>query len=110
MKYRAPPAEARKSALSAWVPGLRVANSTEMERTVEAATGADINHLDYVTTNDAPFEPMACAIGRCRDQVHLQVHLGANYRGHEYTWTTDPKTAIADLGARLAGTCASNAE
>lgn len=63
---------------------LRVSEPAEIERTVEAAIEAGINHFDYVTTNDKPFEPMARAIRRHRAEVNLQVHLGADYRGHEY--------------------------
>ena len=103
MEYRVLPHGGEKiSVIGLGAGSLHNAPADEIERTVEAAIEAGINHFDYVTTNDTPFEPMARAIGRHRADVHLQVHLGADYRGHEYAWTTDPKVAIGEFESRLA--------
>lgn len=102
MEYRALPHGGDKiSVIGLGAGSLHESDPVEIERTVEAAIEAGINHFDYVTTNDKPFEPMACAFRRHRDEVHLQVHLGADYRGHAYAWTTDPDVAISEFEQRL---------
>lgn len=103
MEYRTLPHGGEKiSVIGLGAGGLHNAPADEIERTVEAAIEAGVNHFDYVTTNDAPFEPMARAIGRHRADVYVQVHLGADYRNHGYAWTTDPKATIAEFEACLA--------
>ena len=103
MEYRTLPHGGEKiSVIGLGAGGLHNAPADEIERTVEAAIEAGVNHSDYVTTNEAPFEPMARAIGRHRADVYVQVHLGADYRNHGYAWTTDPKATIAEFEACLA--------
>ena len=102
MEYRTLPHGGEKiSVIGLGAGSLHEATPDEIERTVEAAIEAGVNHFDYVTSNDAPFEPMARAIRRHRADVHVQVHLGADYRGHAYAWTTDSAVAIAEFEERL---------
>lgn len=45
---------------------------------------------------------MGRVLGRHRDRVHIQVHIGALYSSGAYGWTTDAKPAIAEFEQRLA--------
>lgn len=103
MEYRTlPHGDEKISVIGLGAGSLHEGSVAEIERTVDEAIEAGVNHFDYVTTNDMPFEPMARAIARHRDEVHVQVHLGADYRIHDYTWTTDPKASIEEFERRLA--------
>lgn len=67
MEYRTLPHGGDKvSVIGLGAGSLHEGSPEEIERTVEAAIEAGINHFDYVTSNDKPFEPMARAIRRHR--------------------------------------------
>ena len=103
MEYRTLPHGGEKiSVIGLGAGGLHNAGPKEIERTIEAAIDAGVNFFDFVATNDTPFEPMGRAVGRHRSDVHLQVHLGADFSRHAYAWTTDAKVAIAEFERRLA--------
>lgn len=102
MEYRTlPHGDEKISVIGLGAGSLHEGSVAEIERTVDEAIEAGVNHFDYLTTNDMPFEPMARAIARHRDEVHVQVHLGADYRSHDYAWTTDPKASIEEFERRL---------
>lgn len=102
MEYRTLPHSGDKiSVIGLGAGSLHNADPAEIEQTVEAAIGAGINHFDFIPSNSKPLEPMARALSRHRDQVHVQVHLGAEYTKGDYGWTTDAKLAIAEFEQRL---------
>lgn len=71
MEYRILPHGGDKvSVIGLGAGSLHEGSPEEIERTVEAAIEAGINHFDYVTSNDKPFEPMARAIRRHRAPAH----------------------------------------
>lgn len=45
---------------------------------------------------------MGRVLGRHRDRVHIQVHIGALYESGAYGWTTKAAPAIAEFEQRLA--------
>ena len=103
MEYRTlPHGGDRISVIGLGAGSLHNAEPTEVERTIEAAIEAGVNHFDFIPSNSRPFEAMARALGRHREQVHIQVHIGAEYTKGDYGWTTDARLAIAEFERRLA--------
>lgn len=103
MEYRTLPHGGEKiSVLGLGAGSLHNADTAEVERTIEAAIEAGVNHFDFIPSNSKPFEGMARALGRHRDEVHIQVHLGAEYTKGDYGWTTDAPLAISEFERRLA--------
>lgn len=78
-------------------------NSDEREivETLHAAMDAGVNYLDFVPSKACAFDGYARALRGKRDQVMLQVHIGADYSSGDYGWTTDPKMSISEFEARL---------
>ena len=103
MEYRTLPHGGEKiSVIGLGAGSLHNADTAEVERTIEAAIDAGVNHFDFIPSNSAPFEGMARALGRHRADVHIQVHIGAEYTRGAYGWTTDAPLAIAEFERRLA--------
>ena len=102
MEYRVLPHGGEKiSVIGMGAGSLHNSDAAEIERTVEAAIDAGVNHFDFIPSNAAPLEPLGRALGRHRDQVHVQVHLGAAYQSGSYAWTTNAKEAVAEFEQRL---------
>ena len=102
MDYRELPHGGEKiSVIGLGSAGIHNADSAEVERTYEMAIEAGINHFDFIPSEAAPLEAMGRALGRHRDKVHIQVHIGALYGKGAYAWTTDAAPAIAEFEQRL---------
>lgn len=102
MEYRIlPHGQDRISVIGMGAGSLHNAETPEVERTVEEAIEAGVNHFDFIPSNAKPFEGMVRALRRHRDDVHVQVHLGAEYTRGTYGWTTDAPLAIREFERRL---------
>ena len=102
MEYRILPHGGEKiSVIGLGSAGIHNADPVEIERTYEAAIDAGINHFDFIPSEAAPLDAMGRALGRHRDEVHVQVHIGALYARGAYGWTTDAVPAIAEFEQRL---------
>ena len=82
--------------------GLHNASDAEVERTIDEAVDAGVNHFDFIPSESRPLAAMGRALRRHRADVHVQVHIGALYGRGAYGWTTDAKPAIAEFEQRLA--------
>lgn len=103
MEYRTLPHGGDKiSVIGLGSGGLHNASSAEIERTIDAAVDAGINHFDFIPSEAAPLAVMGRALGRHRERVHIQVHIGALYESGAYGWTTKAAPAIAEFEQRLA--------
>ena len=80
---------------------LHNADEEEIEETVASALDAGVNHIDFIPSNDAPFAAVARAVADRRDEVRFQVHIGAEYTGGVYGWTTNADLAKREFEARL---------
>lgn len=102
MEYRIlPHGGDRISVIGLGMGSIHHADAKEVEETVAAAIDAGVNHFDFIPSEAAPFAPYARALKGKRDRVHLQVHIGAEYRSGAYGWTTDPQVAIPEFEKRL---------
>ncbi len=102
MEYRVLPHGAEQiSVIGLGSAGIHNADAAEIERTYELAIDAGINHFDFIPSEAAPLETMGRVLGRHRDQVHVQVHIGALYESGAYGWTTEAEPAIAEFESRL---------
>lgn len=77
------------------------ASEAEIIDTLHTAIDAGVNYLDFVPSEARAFDAYAKALRHKRDQVMLQVHIGADYSSGEYGWTVNAKEAIAEFEARL---------
>ena len=103
MEYRTLPHGGDKiSVIGLGSAGIHNASAAEVERTYEIAIDAGVNHFDFIPSESAPFEAMGRALGRHREDVHIQVHIGALYESGAYGWTTKAAPAIAEFEQRLA--------
>lgn len=82
--------------------GLHSASDAEVERTIDEAVEAGINHFDFIPSEAKPLAAMGRALHRHRANVHIQVHIGAMYGSGAYAWTTEAAPAIAEFEQRLA--------
>ena len=102
MEYRILPHGGEKiSVIGLGSAGMHNADDAEIERTVDEAVDAGVNHFDFIPSEAAPLAAMGRALGRHRDQVHVQVHIGALYASGAYGWTTAAEPAIAEFEQRL---------
>ena len=102
MDYRILPHGGEKiSVIGLGMGSIHNAPDDEIVETLHAAIDAGINYLDFVPSKASAFGAYAKALRGKRDQVMLQVHIGADYSNGEYGWTTDPKRAIPEFEARL---------
>ena len=102
MEYRALPHGGEKiSVIGLGSAGLHNASDAEVERTIDEAVDAGVNHFDFIPSESRPLAAMGRALRRHRADVHVQVHIGALYRSGAYGWTTDAKPAIAEFEQRL---------
>lgn len=102
MEYRTlPHGGDRISVIGLGAGSLHNADAAEVERTVEAAIDAGVNHFDFIPSNARPFEAYARALSRHRADVHVQVHIGAEYTSGDYGWTTEAGLATAEFERRL---------
>lgn len=102
MLYRTLPHGGEKiSIIGLGAGSLHNAEPDEVERTIEEAIDAGVNHFDFIPSKNTPFAPMARALHRHRADVHIQVHIGAEYTRGDYGWTTDAKLASAEFERRL---------
>ena len=81
--------------------GLHNASDYEIEATVEAAIEAGVNLFDFIPSRTSVLAPLGRALGRNRRRVHVQVHIGAEYTGEAYGWTTNGDLAKREFEARL---------
>lgn len=103
MEYRVLPHGGDKiSVIGLGSAGLHSATDAEVERTIDEAVDAGVNHFDFIPSEAKPLAAMGRALHRHRADVHIQVHIGALYGGGAYAWTTDAKPAIAEFEQRLA--------
>lgn len=103
MEYRTLPHGGDKiSVIGLGSAGIHNASAAEVERTYEIAIDAGVNHFDFIPSESAPLEAMGRVLGRHRDRVHIQVHIGALYESGAYGWTTKAAPAIAEFEQRLA--------
>ena len=65
------------------------AGEREIEATAALAVENGVNYFDLASADAAPFAPIGRAVAGGRDQVHFQVHFGADYRTGKYGWTLD---------------------
>ena len=80
---------------------LHNADAVQIERIADAAVEAGVNLFDFVASKAAPLAPLARALHRHRADVHIQVHIGAEYTSGDYGWTTDAALAQREFEARL---------
>ena len=103
MEYRTLPHGGEKiSVIGLGSAGLHNASDAEVERTIDEAVDAGVNHFDFIPSESRPLAAMGRALRRHRADVHVQVHIGALYGSDAYGWTTDAKPAIAEFEQRLA--------
>lgn len=103
MEYRTLPHGGEKiSVIGLGSAGLHNASDAEVERTIDEAVDAGVNHFDFIPSESRPLAAMGRALRRHRADVHVQVHIGALYGSGAYGWTTDVKPAIAEFEQRLA--------
>lgn len=103
MEYRTLPHGGEKiSVIGLGSAGLHNASDAEVERTIDEAVDAGVNHFDFIPSESRPLAAMGRTLRRHRADVHVQVHIGALYGSGAYGWTTDAKPAIAEFEQRLA--------
>ncbi|MDN0063377.1 aldo/keto reductase [Collinsella ihumii] len=103
MEYRVLPHGGEKiSVIGLGSASIHNADAAEVERTYDAAIDAGVNHFDFIPSESAPFEAMGRVLGRHRERVRIQVHIGALYGSGAYGWTTEAAPAIAEFERRLA--------
>ena len=103
MEYRTlPHGGDRISVIGLGMGSIHQGGVEETERTVRAAIDAGVNYLDFVPSEASAFEGYARALRGQRENVMLQVHLGADYSSGKYGWTTDLGTVKREFEARLA--------
>ena len=81
--------------------GMHNSAAAEVERTIDEAVDAGVNHFDFIPSEAAPLAAMGRALGRHRADVHVQVHIGALYASGAYGWTTEAGPAIREFESRL---------
>lgn len=102
MLYRTLPHGGEKiSIVGLGLGSLHNASATEIEETVTAALDAGVNHIDFIPSTESVLAPVARAISPRRSDVHLQVHIGAEYSNGSYGWTTNADLAKQEFEARL---------
>ncbi len=102
MDYRILPHGGEKiSVIGLGMGSIHNADEREIVETLHAAMDAGVNYLDFVPSKACAFDGYAKALRGKRDQVMLQVHIGADYSSGDYGWTTDPSASIREFEARL---------
>lgn len=102
MEYRTLPCSGEKiSVLGLGAGSLHNASASEIEETVSLAIDKGINYFDFIPSTAAPLPAIAKGIGRRRNEVFLQVHIGAEYTSGNYGWTTNVDLAKREFEARL---------
>ena len=93
MEYRKlPHGEESLSVIGMGTSSIGMAGEKEIAATVELALESGVNFFDMASADAAPFPVYGQVMAGVRDQVHFQVHFGANYQGGTYGWTTDLDT------------------
>ena len=93
MEYRKlPHGEESLSVIGMGTSSIGMADEKEIAATVELALESGVNFFDMASADAAPFPVYGQVMAGVRDQVHFQVHFGANYQGGTYGWTTDLDT------------------
>lgn len=102
MEYRTLPCSGEKiSVLGLGAGSLHNASASEIEETVSLAIDKGINYFDFIPSTAAPLPAIAKGIGKRRNEVFLQVHIGAEYTSGNYGWTTNVDLAKREFEARL---------
>lgn len=102
MEYRTLPHGGEQiSVIGMGMGSIHQASDAEIEDTVRTAMERGVNFFDFVPSEAKPFEPYARAFKGHRDEVMLQVHLGADYHTGTYGWTRDLATIKREFQARL---------
>lgn len=102
MEYRTLPHGGEKiSVIGLGMGSIHNASDSEIVDTLHAAIDAGVNYLDFVPSKARAFDAYTKALRGKRDQVMLQVHIGADYSSGNYAWTVDPGSAIPEFEARL---------
>ena len=94
MEYRQLPrgtARERFSVLGLGMGGIQESSDAEITATIRQAIANGINYFDLCASSARVFAPFGQAIRGHRDEVFLQLHLGAVYNGDgDYAWSRDP--------------------
>lgn len=102
MDYRTlPHGGERISVIGLGMGSIHAASTDEVVRTLHEALDAGVNYFDFVPSEASTFEGYARAFKDRRDRALFQVHLGADYGGGAYGWTTDAAVAIPQFEERL---------
>ena len=78
------------SILGLGTSSIQEAGEKEIEETISYAVEQGINYFDMASAEAKPFPAYGRALSGVRDQVHFQIHFGADYTSGTYGWTTDP--------------------
>jgi predicted aldo/keto reductase-like oxidoreductase len=102
MEYRKlPHGNERISIIGVGMGSIHVSSEADIERTIRYAMDRGINYFDFVPSQAKPFSAYAKAFAGRREQVYLQVHLGADYSSGSYAWTRDLSVIKREFEARL---------
>ena len=91
----------RLSIIGMGAGSLHNSSSRDIEAIAEAAIEAGVNLFDFIPSRTSVLAPLGRALGRNRSSVHVQVHIGAEYTGDSYGWTTNANLAKREFEARL---------
>ena len=80
---------------------IHAASTDKVVRSLHEALDAGVNYFDFVPSEASAFEGYARAFRDRRDRALFQVHIGADYGGGAYGWTTDASVAIPQFEERL---------
>ena len=102
MEYRELPCSGEKiSVLGLGAGSLHNASGKEIEETVALAIDKGINFFDFIPSTAMPLPHIARGIGKRRNEVFMQVHIGAEYTSGNYGWTTNADLAKREFENRL---------
>lgn len=76
-------------------------NEEEAIKTLEYVFEKGVNYLDLATADAKTFAYVGNALSSVRDQLHYQVHFGADYQTGEYGWTLDLDTVKSQIDWQL---------
>ena len=93
MQYRKLPKGSEQiSVLGIGTSSIQASSEKEIEEIMDAAIESGINFFDMASSEAKPFAAYGRAIKGRRDNVHFQIHFGANYETGTYGWTTNLDT------------------
>lgn len=92
MQYRRLPTGERISSIGVGVSNLALSGDKDIERMIDIALERGVNFIDTIVSDERSIFPVARAIQGKREQVLLQMHLGAHYPRHVYAMTRNLET------------------